>query len=292
MGGAAPSPDAKRPRLSGEPSAHNRELAHLVAVCDSSLPFVCMRHELSAMDIPHQGLQVEGDNTTLAIRLLKIPPCMEVGVEARGELERSLLDCTMRLQGRNNRTWLVELAFTGCPVHSTSPREQGPVRRVYLTYESPPAQPAGSRRVLHAFLDDWRSISRLYSCVLDFSHTLHETTIHFSQFAEVRTYTYKKLVLCYGPNKGSSNANKQHPLIIFPSSLTLIPVFLIHVFLIPVFLIHVFLTHVFMMYVFQVHVFLIHVFLTHAFMTHAFLIYVFLTHVFLIHTREGATRSQ
>ncbi|XP_078476076.1 LOW QUALITY PROTEIN: mediator of RNA polymerase II transcription subunit 14-like [Lampetra planeri] len=204
VGGAAPAPDAKRPRLSGEPSAHNRELAHLVAVCDSSLPFVCMRHELSAMDIPHQGLQVEGDNTTLAIRLLKIPPCMEVGVEARGELERSLLDCTMRLQGRNNRTWLVELAFTGCPVHSTSPREQGPVRRVYLTYESPPAQPAGSRRVLHAFLDDWRSISRLYSCVLDFSHTLHETTIHFSQFAEVRTYTYKKLVLCYGPNKGSS----------------------------------------------------------------------------------------
>lgn len=55
----------------------------------------------------------------------RIPPCKGVNEETQKALDRSLLDCTFRLQGRNNRTWVAELVFANCPLNGTSTREQG-----------------------------------------------------------------------------------------------------------------------------------------------------------------------
>lgn len=55
----------------------------------------------------------------------RIPPCKGVGEETRRALERTLLDCTFRLQGRNNRTWVAELVLANCPLNSTHSKEQG-----------------------------------------------------------------------------------------------------------------------------------------------------------------------
>uniref|UniRef100_A0A8C4WQZ1 Mediator complex subunit 14 n=1 Tax=Eptatretus burgeri TaxID=7764 RepID=A0A8C4WQZ1_EPTBU len=196
--------ESKRPRLAGSQTTFNHRLAHLVAMCDANLPFVNLQNELTSMNIPHQGLQLEGDNITLSVRLLRVPPCVEVSEETRRALERGLLECTFRLQGRNNRCWLVELVFAHCPLQSSSPREQGTVRHVYLSYETPPAEPVGCHRVIEMFLADWASIAQLHESVLAFSRILHDSPMAFQQFAEVRSYSYKKIVFCYGHNKGSS----------------------------------------------------------------------------------------
>lgn len=55
----------------------------------------------------------------------RIPACKGVGEETRRALDRSLLDCTFRLQGRNNRTWVAELVLANCPLNSTHSKEQG-----------------------------------------------------------------------------------------------------------------------------------------------------------------------
>lgn len=57
--------------------------------------------------------------------ITRIPPCKGVNEETQKALDRSLLDCTFRLQGRNNRTWVAELVFANCPLNGTSTREQG-----------------------------------------------------------------------------------------------------------------------------------------------------------------------
>lgn len=119
-------------------------------------------------------------------------------------LDRSLLDCTFRLQGRNNRTWVAELVFANCPLNGTSTREQGPSRHVYLTYENLLSEPVGGRKVVEMFLNDWNSIARLYECVLEFARSLPDIPTHLNIFSEVRVYNYRKLILCYGTTKGSS----------------------------------------------------------------------------------------
>ncbi|XP_053165860.1 mediator of RNA polymerase II transcription subunit 14 isoform X3 [Hemicordylus capensis] len=196
--------EPKKPKRCGEMCAFNKVLAHIVAMCDTNMPFIGLRMELSSMEIPHQGVQVEGDGFSHAIRLLKIPPCKGTSEETQKALDRSLLDCTFRLQGRNNRTWVAELVFANCPLNSTSSREQGPTRHVYLMYESQLSEPVGGRKVVEMFLNDWNSIARLYECVLEFARTLPEIPSHLNVFSEVRIYNYRKLILCYGTTKGSS----------------------------------------------------------------------------------------
>ncbi|KAJ8004670.1 hypothetical protein DPEC_G00138730 [Dallia pectoralis] len=196
--------EPKKPKRSGEMSAFNKELAHLVAMCDTNMPFIGLRVELSQMEIPHQGVQVEGDGCSHTIRILKIPPCKGVGEETRRVLERSLLDCTFRLQGRNNRTWVAELVLANCPLNSTHSKEQASTRHVYLTYENPLSEPVGGRKVVEMFLNDWSGISQLYQCVLEFSRSLPEMPSYLGLFSEIRLYNYRKLVLCYGSTKGSS----------------------------------------------------------------------------------------
>uniref|UniRef100_A0A8B9T8P0 Mediator of RNA polymerase II transcription subunit 14 n=1 Tax=Anas platyrhynchos TaxID=8839 RepID=A0A8B9T8P0_ANAPL len=209
LSGDTCSIEPKKPKRSGEMCAFNKVLAHIVAMCDTNMPFIGLRMELSNMDIPHQGVQVEGDGFSHAIRLLKIPPCKGVNEETQKALDRSLLDCTFRLQGRNNRTWVAELVFANCPLNSTSSREQGkrgqdqPVT-VYLTYENQLSEPVGGRKVVEMFLNDWNSIARLYECVLEFARSLPDIPNHLNVFSEVRIYNYRKLILCYGTTKGSS----------------------------------------------------------------------------------------
>uniref|UniRef100_A0A8C9X320 Mediator of RNA polymerase II transcription subunit 14 n=1 Tax=Sander lucioperca TaxID=283035 RepID=A0A8C9X320_SANLU len=209
-------PEPKKPKRSGEMCAFNKELAHLVAMCDTNMPFIGLRTELSNMEIPNQGVQVEGDGSSHAIRLLKIPPCKGVGEETRKALDRSLLDCTFRLQGRNNRTWVAELMLANCPLNSTHSKDlqHASTRHIYLTYENPLSEPVGGRKVVEMFLNDWNAISQLYQCVLNFSRALPEMPSYLSLFSEVRLYNYRKLVLCYGTTKGSSvtiqwNSNSQ-----------------------------------------------------------------------------------
>ncbi|XP_061081608.1 mediator of RNA polymerase II transcription subunit 14 isoform X1 [Conger conger] len=196
--------EPKKPKRSGEMCAFNKVLAHLVAMCDTNMPFIGLRCELTNLEIPHQGVQVEGDGCSHAIRILRIPPCKGVSEETQRALERSLLDCTIRLQGRNNRTWVAELSFSNCPLARTSTREQASTRYVYLTYENPLSEPVGGRKVVELFLNDWSSISRLYQCVLEFSHALLDLPSYLSLFSEIRLYNHRKLVLCYGSTKGSS----------------------------------------------------------------------------------------
>lgn len=49
------------------------ELAHVVAMCDEKLPFVCLAQELSKRQIPHSGLQIEANATSLVLKLLSLP---------------------------------------------------------------------------------------------------------------------------------------------------------------------------------------------------------------------------
>ncbi|KAG8450511.1 hypothetical protein GDO86_002968 [Hymenochirus boettgeri] len=204
LSGEQGSPETKKPKRTGEMCAFNKVLAHFVAMCDSNMPFIGLRMELSSMDIPHQGVQIEGDGFSHAIRILRIPPCKGTSEETQKALEQSLLDCTFRLQGRNNRTWVAELVFANCPLNNTASREQGPTRHVYLTYENPLSEPVGGRKIVEMFLNDWNSIARLYECVLEFSRCLQDIPPHLNMFSEVRMYNYRKLIMCYGPSKGSS----------------------------------------------------------------------------------------
>jgi len=49
------------------------ELAHVVAMCDEKIPFLNLAQALSKHNIPHSGLQVESNSTSLVLKILALP---------------------------------------------------------------------------------------------------------------------------------------------------------------------------------------------------------------------------
>lgn len=49
------------------------ELAHVVAMCDEKLPFIALAQELTKRKIPHSGIQVEANTTSIVLKILALP---------------------------------------------------------------------------------------------------------------------------------------------------------------------------------------------------------------------------
>lgn len=87
LGSFDAAPMAKQQK---NPSYFIPELAHTVNMCDERLPFICLATELSNRNIPHSGLQVEANATSLVLQLLSLPEpgCQHTTAENKVILRR------------------------------------------------------------------------------------------------------------------------------------------------------------------------------------------------------------
>lgn len=201
------------------------ELAHVVAMCDEKLPFVCMAQELSRRLIPHSGLQVEANATSLVLKLLSLPQpgAVSAQMQAEGKISTSpvvdpdvwnalmkrLLSVAIRSQfniNKHNRVWTIELVFFGTPLQSGHHREQGQRRTVYYQFEMGPSDTVG--RTIDSLLNDWSKIVYLYSIVHDFAEQykngefkIKNEKYNLQNLVTIKSYSYTSLLLGFGPNK-------------------------------------------------------------------------------------------
>ncbi|XP_055533102.1 mediator of RNA polymerase II transcription subunit 14 [Wyeomyia smithii] len=238
----------KRKLLSGEggspckqqktiyPAYFIPELAHVVAMCDEKLPFVALAKELTRRRIPHGGLQVEANATSLVLKLLTLPqpkpplvPTTAAANNAQAQnngqdqkppvepkvinvpkiekdvwnaLLRRLLSVSVRAQinkGNQTRLWTTELVFYGTPLPSTHHREQGMRRAVYLQYDMLPVDSVD--RIVDMILNDWSKIVYLYTLVHDFREQMRNDKYNLHNIVTIKSYSYTSLLLAYGPNK-------------------------------------------------------------------------------------------
>lgn len=157
------------------------ELAHVVAMCDEKIPFLTLSREFSKRNIPHSGLQVEANATSLVLKLLTMPkPTIEllqrntlvgfsnmpqIDSNIWNDLVKRVLSVSVRSQARGTnqlRTWVVEFVFFSTPLQSSNHRELGNRRTVYLSYEQSPNE---MTRTVDEFLRDWSRIVFLYMLV-------------------------------------------------------------------------------------------------------------------------------
>ncbi|XP_070537690.1 mediator of RNA polymerase II transcription subunit 14-like isoform X2 [Ptychodera flava] len=177
------------------------ELAHTVAMCDARIPFIGLCDELALFNLCHQGVQVEGEGLGLCVKIVNMPVCEGIPCEINDMLSKSVLDCSIRLQGKTNKTWLVHFIFSDCPLNSSygNHREQADVRHIYLQYDSFSGQTYTP--VIQQLVQDWQAIGQLYVLAADLATAIQDPT--FSAIVEVRSYTYRKLTLAYGRDKSN-----------------------------------------------------------------------------------------
>lgn len=194
------------------------ELAHVVAMCDEKLPFVSLGQELSTRNIPHCGLQVEANATSLVMKILSVPQPMPPVVTSNSEtktapvpvidqhiweaLNKRLLSVSVRAQvNKNNptRLWTIELIFYSTPLPSTHHKEQSKRRAIFLQYDMLAA--CSISDTVDAFLNDWSRIVYLYSLVHDFAELYTADKYNLKNIVTIKSYNYTSLLLAYGPNK-------------------------------------------------------------------------------------------
>ncbi|KAG4074048.1 hypothetical protein HA402_014253 [Bradysia odoriphaga] len=191
------------------------ELAHVVAMCDEKLPFVSLAQELCRQNIPHSGLQVEANATSLVLKLLSLPQPDQsstdsskmssspvIGKAVWNALMKRLLSVAIRSQiNKNNhsRLWTIELVFFGTPLQSTHHREQGLRRTVYYQYDLVSSDMVN--KTINSLLSDWSKIVYLYSIVHEFAEQYKNEKYNLQNLVTVKSYNYNNLLLGYGPNK-------------------------------------------------------------------------------------------
>ncbi|XP_065361680.1 mediator of RNA polymerase II transcription subunit 14 [Calliphora vicina] len=194
------------------------ELAHVVAMCDEKIPFLNLAQALTKYNIPHSGLQVESNATSLVLKILTLPmPGQSHGEEHKHQanilnmpaiephiwkdLIKRLLSISIRSQmNKNNqiRVWVVEFVFFSTPLQSTHPKEQGNRRTVYLTYEQINHD---FSKTVEDLLKDWSKIVYLYTLVYNFSEHMKNKRLNISDTITINSYNYINLLLGYGPKK-------------------------------------------------------------------------------------------
>ncbi|KAK4883568.1 hypothetical protein RN001_006887 [Aquatica leii] len=192
------------PKKTKQPAYFISELAHVVAMCDERLPFVMLANELTKRNIFHQGLQAEANATGLVLRIIQLPPpTAAIGQSpAWQSLLKRLLSASIRVQSKGMlKSWMTEFVFYSSPLQSTHPKEQGSRRPVYFQYDMGTVETIS--RTVDSLLSDWAQIVQLYTIVHDLSEYLSVEKYNLSSVFSVKSYSYSKLVLCYGPDKGA-----------------------------------------------------------------------------------------
>lgn len=173
------------------------ELAHIISFCDDKFFNTSLAVELQRKSICHQiRVDVDPANSHY-IDLVQFPP---KNLFPPSQLQKDLLTASIRFSNKANKYWTVTLTFYNCPIQSSSSKENGTRKTVYLMYNFTNDSKVQMSQMVDEMLDDWLAIEKLYEVVCSFGKVVHL----YSHLIEVRSFTYKKLCLVYGPGKSYS----------------------------------------------------------------------------------------
>lgn len=184
---------AKRRNL---PGYYIAELAHIISFCEEKLAFSCLSSELHKRQIHHQ-IVMDTNSYTHNIDIIKFPNCSWCPADLTENIQSSTLSCTIRMQGKSSKMWSVMTVFANPPVQGTANKDQSDRRTVNATYDFS----TSIVKMVDDLLLDWSAIARLYDVVQTFASELKTNFTFNSSLIEVKSFTYKKIVIGYGPSK-------------------------------------------------------------------------------------------
>jgi mediator of RNA polymerase II transcription subunit 14 len=176
------------------------ELAHVVSFCEEKLAYSSLSNELQKRSICHQVLQ-DSDGYTHVIDIVKFPNCLWCPESYTNNLQADTLSCTIRLQGKGSKIWNVVIAFCNPPLQTQALKEHGSRRIVNIAYDYANGSLTQITKMVDELLSDWTAIARLYDVIKNFANSLQLNNQINSSLMDIKSFSYKKLVLGYGNNK-------------------------------------------------------------------------------------------
>jgi mediator of RNA polymerase II transcription subunit 14 len=170
------------------------EFAYIINFCEEKLAYGCLCKELQVRSLCHVVRSSSEYGCSHYVDLIRLP----VESAATRLLHKQLLSCNIRLQSKN-KLWLITFRFAVDESFADLNQKDQIKTSVFLVYDCSHSGSAQLQQMLDELHDEWHSIAKLYDC---FTHFWSQAKQNSSPInVDVRSYTFKKLILAYGPNK-------------------------------------------------------------------------------------------
>lgn len=176
------------------PGYYIAELAHIISFCEEKLSYSALSTELHKQNIHHHIVQ-DVNGCTHYIEIIKFPtPNTE-------NIQNNTLSCTVRLHGKTSKMWNVLIIFAIPPFQSLCIKENNLRNTSMNCYEFSAGSSSDMNKMIEDLLSDWTAISCLYNVVLSFANDIKYNSTFNATLIEVRSFSYKKIIISYGPSK-------------------------------------------------------------------------------------------
>lgn len=179
------------------------ELPQLVSFCEEKLAHLGLEKELRYRNFNYEVSHTEVSGHAYCISFSQVPSLKTNGYSNALKNDTSVMTVCLHEKPQASKIWHCTYIFKNCPIQTQSSKEHSPRRFVFTPYESPLL----TMSMVSKFIDDtqldWACMAHLYDVVLDFSRDIqNDPTIMDSII--LRSFTYKKLVIVYGPQRNFS----------------------------------------------------------------------------------------
>ena len=119
-----------------------------------------------------------------------------VPLDVQKQLQKYVLNFVIRMQHRHGgRFWRTEMVFVGNPVAKV---QKAKPRQVSYISQEVGAQDSLSE-VVDSLVQEWQQIVHLFEIVDSLEDYLSNETLNISDMIDIKTYSFRELVLEYGP---------------------------------------------------------------------------------------------
>ncbi|XP_028405529.1 mediator of RNA polymerase II transcription subunit 14-like isoform X2 [Dendronephthya gigantea] len=195
--------NVKRMKIDSEvaTSRYVPKVGEVYSICNARIPYLILCNEFNKAKIPYH--MVYKDKVDLSVRILDLPTVANCDKKVVQQLKKNLLYCTLSHDTNNGSQWIFKIVMANPPFKWNQPNA---TQHVLLSYKSggksreEKREDYSDKYVWSKFLDDWKSICRLYTHAKELDEYLEDSRSNLSNICSIHDYSYKELVIAYGPD--------------------------------------------------------------------------------------------
>lgn len=180
------------------------ELMSIIGFCEDRLAHIALEKELKARDVRYEVMQSDASGFTYCLNLLDLPKSQYKMIDSSTSfLHKDAAQINICFQEKaSTKLWHTQYLFRNVPNFNNS-NSQDNYKFVVTPYDSPMSNAKFASKFIDDTLFEWISMSHMYNVVREFANDAKKDPTLLDKIS-VRSFSYKKFIFNYGPNKNLS----------------------------------------------------------------------------------------
>ncbi|KAI3476157.1 hypothetical protein L1887_62313 [Cichorium endivia] len=175
------------------------ELVYLYSFCEEKMAYSMLSAALQRHNICHHIRFNSSPDHAQYIDVIQLPTPDAQEDSKLNRLHRNLLSCSINLQGKFNKIWVVAYKFANRELPENLSKSSGTIKStISMSLDFQNSSPQQISRLIDEMLNDWVQFAKLYDILIEFSKLTNYA--NYLEVFEFGSFNYKKMVLNYGPN--------------------------------------------------------------------------------------------